>query len=140
MGVGMAGVGMNVMHDGNHGSYSNKKWVNKLMGSSIYILAGNVYNWKVQHNVLHHTYTNIHGHDEDFEAGRILRFSQTCKWHKFHKFQHYYSIFLYGLIDCKLGYYYRFPANASLYQKKIVLRKIPKSLFTNWSINWLLLN
>ena len=23
MGVGMAGVGMNVMHDGNHGSYSN---------------------------------------------------------------------------------------------------------------------
>ncbi|NNJ88670.1 MAG: acyl-CoA desaturase, partial [Eudoraea sp.] len=55
MGVGMAGVGMNVMHDGNHGSYSTKKWVNKLMGSSIYILAGNVYNWQVQHNVLHHT-------------------------------------------------------------------------------------
>jgi len=51
MGVGMAGVGMNVMHDGNHGSYSKKKWVNKLMGSSIYILAGNVYNWQVQHNV-----------------------------------------------------------------------------------------
>ena len=24
MGFGMAGVGMNVMHDGNHGSYSNK--------------------------------------------------------------------------------------------------------------------
>jgi linoleoyl-CoA desaturase len=24
MGIGMAGVGMNVMHDGNHGSYSNK--------------------------------------------------------------------------------------------------------------------
>lgn len=24
MGIGMAGVGMNVMHDGNHGSYSSK--------------------------------------------------------------------------------------------------------------------
>jgi len=48
MGAGMAGVGMNVMHDGNHGSFSSKKWVNKLMGSSIYILAGNVYNWQVQ--------------------------------------------------------------------------------------------
>ena len=32
MGVGMAGVGMNVMHDGNHGSFSNHPWVNKLMG------------------------------------------------------------------------------------------------------------
>ena len=57
MGIGMAGVGMNVMHDGNHGTFSSKGWVNRLMGSSIYILAGNVYNWKVQHNVLHHTYT-----------------------------------------------------------------------------------
>lgn len=98
MGVGMAGVGMNVMHDGNHGSFSSKKWVNKLMGSSIYILAGNVYNWQVQHNVLHHTYTNIHGHDEDMEAGRVLRFSKHGEWHKHHKFQHYYSFILYGLL------------------------------------------
>ena len=98
MGVGMAGVGMNVMHDGNHGSFSSKKWVNKLMGGSIYILAGNVYNWQVQHNVLHHTYTNIHGHDEDMEAGRVLRFSKHGEWHKHHKFQHYYSFILYGLL------------------------------------------
>ena len=69
IGIGMAGVGMNVMHDGNHGSYSTKSWVNKIMGGSIYILAGNVYNWQVQHNVLHHTYTNILGHEEDLEAG-----------------------------------------------------------------------
>ena len=96
MGVGMAGIGMNVMHDANHGAYSSKKWINKVLGSSIYILAGNVYNWQVQHNVLHHTYTNIHGHDEDLEAGRVLRFSNHAKWHKLHKFQHYYSIILYG--------------------------------------------
>lgn len=98
MGVGMAGIGMNVMHDGNHGSYSTKSWVNKFMGGSIYILAGNVYNWQVQHNVLHHTYTNILGHDEDLDAGRIIRFSQNAEWFKFHKFQHYYSFFLYGLL------------------------------------------
>jgi linoleoyl-CoA desaturase len=98
MGIGMAGVGMNVMHDGNHGSFSKYSWVNKLMGSSIYILAGNVFNWKVQHNVLHHTFTNIHGHDEDLEAGRILRFSRHAKWFPHHKFQHIYSVFLYGLL------------------------------------------
>lgn len=98
MGIGMAGIGMNVMHDGNHGSYSKYPWVNTFMGSSIYLLAGNVFNWKIQHNVLHHTYTNIHGHDEDLEAGRILRFSKHSEWMPHHKFQHYYSIILYGLL------------------------------------------
>lgn len=98
IGIGMAGVGMNVMHDGNHGSYSTKNWLNKIMGGSIYILAGNVYNWQVQHNVLHHTYTNIPGHDEDLDAGRVIRFTKDAKWYSFHKFQHYYSIFLYGLL------------------------------------------
>ena len=94
----MAGVGMNVMHDGNHGSYSNKNWLNKIMGGSIYILAGNVYNWQVQHNVLHHTYTNIPGHDEDLEAGRVIRFSYNAEWLSIHKYQQYYSVFLYGLL------------------------------------------
>lgn len=98
MGVAMAGIGMNVMHDGNHGSFSSKSWINNLMGGSIYVLAGNVHNWQVQHNVLHHTYTNIAGHDEDLDAGRIIRFTQEAKWHRFHKFQHYYSVFLYGLL------------------------------------------
>ncbi len=98
MGIGMAGVGMNVMHDANHESFSKRKWVNKLMGSSIYILAGNVYNWKVQHNVLHHTFTNIKDHDEDIDAGRIIRFSKHSEWIWIHKFQKYYSVFLYGLL------------------------------------------
>jgi len=98
MGIGMAGVGMNVMHDGNHGTFSKYPWINKFMGSSIYILAGNVFNWKVHHNILHHTYTNIHGHDEDLEAGRVLRFSKHSQWFPHHKFQHYYSVFLYGLL------------------------------------------
>lgn len=98
IGIGMAGVGMNVMHDANHESFSTKKWVNTLMGSSIYILAGNVYNWKVQHNVLHHTYTNIEGHDEDMDAGRIIRFSKHSDWMPIHKYQKYYAPILYGLL------------------------------------------
>jgi linoleoyl-CoA desaturase len=48
--------------------------------------------------VLHHTYTNIQGHDEDIDAGRVIRFSQHSKWLKIHKIQKYYSIFLYGLL------------------------------------------
>ena len=98
MGIGMAGVGMNVMHDGNHGSFSRYSWVNKFMGASIYLLAGNVHNWKVQHNILHHTFTNIPGHDEDLEAGRIIRFSKESKWYPLHQYQHIYAFFVYGLL------------------------------------------
>src|SRR5690606_13125266 len=100
MGVGMAGIGMNVMHAGNHGAYSSKSWVNKFMGSSIYILAGNFYNWQVHHNVFHHADTNIHGHDEDLDAGKIIRITIEATWRRFHKFQHHPSVRLHGLLTC----------------------------------------
>ncbi len=132
MGIGMAGVGMNVMHDGNHGSYSNKKWVNKLMGGSMYVLAGNVYNWQVQHNVLHHTYTNIQDHDEDLDAGRVLRFSKHAKWKKHHRFQHYYSIFLYGLMTFNWALTSDFKRMARYMKGKLAYGKLP-SAFVNWS-------
>ncbi len=131
MGIGMAGVGMNVMHDGNHGSFSNKDWINKLMGSSIYILAGNVYNWKVQHNVLHHTYTNVHGHDEDLDAGKILRFTKHAQWKWYHRFQHYYSILLYGLLTINWAITTDF-----VQMKRYMKRKLSYGEFPNPFINW----
>jgi len=132
IGIGMAGIGMNVMHDGNHGSYSNKSWINKFMGGTIYILAGNVYNWQVQHNVLHHTYTNIHGHDEDLDAGRIIRFTQEAEWHRFHKFQHYYSVFLYGLLTFNWALTTDFKQMRSYLKRKLSYgeAKSPKILWT----------
>ncbi len=132
MGIAMAGIGMNVMHDGNHGAFSNKPWINRLMGSSIYILAGNVYNWQVQHNVLHHTYTNIHGHDEDLEAGRILRFSKHSDWQKHHKFQHYYSVLLYGLLTINWAITTDFQQMRRYMKRKLSYGKFPNP-FVNWS-------
>lgn len=133
MGVGMAGIGMNVMHDGNHGTYSSKKWINKIMGGTIYFLAGNVYNWQIQHNVLHHTYTNIHGHDEDLDAGRIIRFTKHAKWLKVHKFQHYYSIFLYGLLTFNWAITTDFKQTKSYLSRKLAYGKLPSPL-KQWSI------
>jgi linoleoyl-CoA desaturase len=133
MGFGMAGVGMNVMHDANHGAYSSKNWINKIMGGSMYILAGNVYNWQVQHNVLHHTYTNIHGHDEDLEAGRILRFSKHAEWNKLHKFQHYYSVFLYGLLTFNWALTTDFQQTKRYLARKLSFGKFPKPT-SQWSL------
>ncbi len=133
IGIGMAGVGMNVMHDGNHGSYSSKEWVNKVMGATIYILAGNVYNWKVQHNVLHHTYTNIHGHDEDLDAGRIIRFSKHAKWYYIHKFQHYYSVLLYGLLTLNWAITTDFKQTRNYLKRKLSYGKLPNPT-KQWSL------
>jgi linoleoyl-CoA desaturase len=132
IGIGMAGVGMNVMHDGNHGSYSNKNWINKFMGGTIYILAGNVYNWQVQHNVLHHTYTNIPGHDEDLDAGRVIRFTKEAKWYSFHRFQQYYSVFLYGLLTFNWAITTDFKQMRSYLKRKLSYgeAKSPKILWT----------
>ncbi|MFC4739105.1 fatty acid desaturase family protein [Flavobacterium ponti] len=131
IGIGMAGVGMNVMHDGNHGSYSSKSWLNKIMGGSIYILAGNVYNWQVQHNVLHHTYTNIHGHDEDLDAGRVMRFTKQADWKYFHKFQHIYSVFLYGLLTFNWAITTDF-----LQMKRYLKRKLSYGEWKKPSVRW----
>ncbi len=99
MGVGMAGIGLSIMHDAIHGSYSKHKWVNKMMGSVIYLVGANALNWRIQHNVMHHTYTNIDGLDDDIKAPLgILRFSPHQPKLKIHKYQHIYAWFFYGLL------------------------------------------
>lgn len=97
-GIGMAGIGMGVMHDANHGSYSKNKKINDFLGKSIVLLCGNRLNWTIQHNVLHHTYTNIEGKDEDMDAGALIRLHPEQPPKKFHKFQYLYAPFLYSLL------------------------------------------
>jgi linoleoyl-CoA desaturase len=98
MGVGIAGIGLSVMHDANHGGYSKKGWVNNMLGFSLNLVGGNAFNWKVQHNVLHHTYTNIHDVDEDISPRGILRMTPYGNWKVIHRFQHIYAWFFYGLL------------------------------------------
>ena len=125
IGIGKAGVGMNIMHDGNHGSFSSKEWINKLMGGTLYILSGNVYNWQVQHNVLHHTFTNIHGHDEDLESGVLMRFSKYTKWLHLHRFQHYYSLFFYGFLTLKWALVTDFLRAKKYLRRRLSYGKLP---------------
>ncbi|KAB2813616.1 fatty acid desaturase family protein [Phaeocystidibacter luteus] len=98
MGFGMSGIGMNVMHDANHGSVSTKQRINKFFGASMYLLSGYVLTWQIQHNHLHHNYTNHIGQDEDLETRGLLRLHPGDKWKKGHKFQAWYGPFIYGLL------------------------------------------
>lgn len=98
MGLGVAGIGLSVMHDANHQSYSKNRTVNKVLSYSLNFLGGFSRTWQYQHNTLHHHYTNIDGFDEDIDAGRILRLSPNKPLQKYHRFQHLYAWFLYGLM------------------------------------------
>lgn len=96
MGVNVAAIGFNVMHDGAHGSYSQKPWVNDLMAYSLDLLGGCSYLWKQKHNVNHHSYTNIEGFDDDIDIKPFIRTNtnQPKKW--FHRYQHVYWGLLYA--------------------------------------------
>ncbi len=98
MGLGVAGIGLSIMHDANHGAYSTKPWINDMMGYTLNLVGANAYNWKIQHNVLHHTFTNIYEVDEDISPRGALRMSPDSPWKSFHRFQHIYAWFLYGLM------------------------------------------
>ncbi len=99
MGIGMAGCGLSIMHDANHGAYSRNETINKAIGNVLILLGGSAVNWKIQHNVLHHTYTNITHLDEDIDPpSKLLRFTPHKKRYPAHKFQHLYAWFFYGMM------------------------------------------
>ena len=98
MGLGLAGIGMSIMHDANHGAYSKSKTVNFLMGHTLNLVGGSVFNWNLQHNILHHTYTNVVEKDVDIQDKLVLRFSPHTKVKSFHKLQWIYAFFFYGIL------------------------------------------
>jgi linoleoyl-CoA desaturase len=97
LGVNLAALGFNVMHEGGHQSFSRYPWLNNASAYLLNGLGGNSYFWKVKHNINHHTYTNIEGHDADIEVGPLLRLHANQPRYWFHRFQHWYWVFLYGL-------------------------------------------
>lgn len=98
MGFAVAGIGMSIMHDGNHGAYSGNKAVNYITSHILNLLGASTFNWRLQHNIMHHTYTNIDGMDEDIEDKPLLRFSPHTPAKAYHKFQWIYAFFMYGLL------------------------------------------
>jgi linoleoyl-CoA desaturase len=97
LGLAMAGVGFNVQHDGNHGSFSRRPWVNRLMGLTIDLVGGTAFFWHYKHNLAHHTHTNIVGQDDDISMGVLGRISPFQRWYPHHRFQSIYIWLLYAV-------------------------------------------
>ena len=97
LGLALSGIGFNIMHDACHGSYSSKKWVNELLGLTLNALGGNAFIWKQKHNVIHHTYTNVDGIDDDIAKSPVIRQCHTQVWKPAHRIQHIYLWLVYAL-------------------------------------------
>jgi len=123
MGFTFAFIGFNVMHDGGHGSYSDKKWLNEIMGHSLNVMGASTYFWKFKHNIVHHTYTNIEGHDDDIDIKPFIRTNKDQKRYFFHKFQHIYALFLYSITYL---FWWAYNDFVKYFSGKILEKKIPE--------------
>ena len=98
LGLAMAGVGFNIQHDGGHGAYSQRPWVNRAMALTLDLLGGTAYFWHYKHNIAHHTHPNVAEHDDDINVGVLGRMSPHQRWYAPHRFQHFYMWGLYALL------------------------------------------
>jgi len=97
LGFTSACIGFNVMHDANHGSYSSNERLNNLLGLSLNALGGNSFIWKFKHNIIHHTYPNVDGMDDDIAKSPFIRMCSTQQWVPAHRVQHIYTPLLYAI-------------------------------------------
>ncbi|MBD8489052.1 acyl-CoA desaturase [Echinicola sp. CAU 1574] len=106
LGMNMAFIGFNICHDALHGSYSSKPVVNRSLGFLFNVIGASEYVWRITHNKVHHTYTNIVGHDGDLDvAPGMIRVSKGEKTKKAYQYQHIYAFLLYSLSS--LSWFFR---------------------------------
>lgn len=97
LGFVLASIGFSVMHDANHGSYSGRPALNDFLGLSANAMGASSFFWKQKHNIIHHTYTNVDGIDDDIAKSPIIRQCESQKWVPAHKVQHLYLLPIYSL-------------------------------------------
>ena len=71
--LAIAGIGFGIMHDANHGAYSKRDGVNRVLERTLDLLGASSYMWRWKHNVFHHAYTNVDGVDNDIDLAPFAR-------------------------------------------------------------------
>lgn len=96
-GLGQIFMFLNIAHDANHNSISNKKIINKILSYVLDACGISSYMWRIMHNKGHHAVMNVYGDDEGIFAHGIFRFSPHAEWKWMHQFQHLYVFPVYGI-------------------------------------------
>jgi linoleoyl-CoA desaturase len=98
----MTGIGFNIMHDGGHRAFSDRKWVNKLAAMTLDLIGVSSYVWHWKHAMYHHNYVNIVGYDPDADVSILARFAPHRKRSWYHRWQHLYIWPFYAFLVAKL--------------------------------------
>ena len=88
--------GLGICHDAIHGSLFANAKLNRAFGFLFNVLGANDYMWDIMHNKVHHSFTNIEGHDEDLDAVPFLRMSPHKPLRPIHRYQHLFAMLFYG--------------------------------------------
>jgi linoleoyl-CoA desaturase len=97
-------AGFCVQHDANHlATFSSARW-NRLLGwfFSDCCLGFGSYMWQTKHNVAHHTYTNVAGHDPDAEQTPVLKLAPSQPARVWYRGQVVYAWPLYLLMGFRM--------------------------------------
>lgn len=97
----MISIGFNIMHDGGHRSFSERRWLNRLAAMTLDLIGASSYVWHWKHAIYHHNYVNIVGYDPDIDLGGAARFAPHQKRLWFHRWQHLYVWILYAFLVMK---------------------------------------
>jgi linoleoyl-CoA desaturase len=133
LGLLTAGVGFNIMHDGSHGSFSKNKHLNRVAAFSLNILGGNDFMWHFKHNVLHHSFTNVDGLDDDIDIKPFMRMCESQERHWWHRFQFIYAVVLYAIMYLMWMFYFDYK---KYFSKKIGNFEIPKMSVKEHILFW----
>jgi linoleoyl-CoA desaturase len=135
---GCVALATGVMHDANHGSFSTSKRTNAVFAYTADLLGASSALWRQQHNVLHHHYTNVQGHDKDLEQDPFARLAPNQPWRAWHRYQHLYMWPLYGFLQLKwflFGDWRTLAANRGLLTgRQVTLMAAGKLTHLSWAI------
>jgi len=93
-------IGVQIMHDGNHGAFSSNKLLTYIAGYTLDLLGSTSVVYRRSHNFGHHGCVNHFELDRAFDTTYPLyRLHKFQKWVPLHRYQHIYMWLVYGLVN-----------------------------------------
>lgn len=94
---------VNVVHDASHNAFFRplraNRWLNRIVTLPLGLDPDC---WRVRHVLLHHSHTNIEGHDPDIDANGVLR---QAPWHRWRPFMRYQRLYWPVVAACTFPWY-----------------------------------
>lgn len=126
-GLSIGLVGMCIMHDGNHGGYSDHPLINRVAGFTMDMVGGSSFVWRQIHQIGHHVHTNVDGLDPDIHTAEPVHFRRikdSQKWWPHYALQHVYLVVLYSSLTFEL-YFRDFFALVKKYYNGVRFQPMP---------------